>query len=235
MGNGNGRYPQGYGDGQGMDLMPDMMPPNGGQGPPPDAYQDPYGGMMPGGGFPGMPSMGPEPTSYLKDVLQFTDYTDYMYHKLRGEIEVFNSTKQEQEWVRISNAKPGEPGGPLAGEAGISIIMGKVSAFLNKFAAHATLSEEEIHGYAFAAAEEVWKWMVVDGAKYQIQRWAWDQISLLVDSNVFFSLSRALGGNEADRISRMYRASDPTTSYMPQQQHQGGGFNPLRLFSRNRQ
>ena len=198
---------------------PQAIPENGGM---PQGYEDPGPqGYSAGaiaemaGAMPYAPSgvppqnvivQGPEPTGYLREMLRFDDYLDYIYHLLRGDyLKEFDDGRKY--WVP-NLRKLGEVGGPMAGEEGLRIIMGKLSYFLSKFAAHAALTVEQAHGYAYEAANEMLYFVVLEGESYQVQTWARSQLVLMVDVIVFLNLTRTIGGSEAKRIGGLYQARE---------------------------
>lgn len=182
-----------------------------------DPFNDPY---SPAGQFGGMGMGASEPTTYLRDLLQSNDLRKQLFHALRGDHEAYDPKTQQMRWVP-NKIPTGQPGGPVASDTGINIICSKLIGFLSSNITHGNFSDTEIHGYTFEAAKEALHFCILEAKNYNVQRWAFDQIILLVDSLVFGNLSRTLDGGEADRISRMYQAREGNPSMYS---GEGGGW-----------
>lgn len=173
-----------------------------------------YGGLDPGmamnpSGLMGMnPLMNNDSTSYVKDMLRIDDYLDYLYHQLRGDI-LKEDGQHDRHW-EPNQFPPGSPGGPVATEEGIRIILSKVTPFLSKFASHAALTVEQAHGYAYEAASEVSYFCILEGEHYKIDRNKWTQIILLVDAVAYLNLTRTVNAWESKRIASMHKGMEFT-------------------------
>jgi len=190
-------------------------------------YSEPVYDLSPGGQYGGFAGSGPEPTPYLKEVIRFDDFLDYMFHTLRGDTKQWDHQNQSEYWVANPYAV-GQIDGPPMTDAGLRRILATVAPYLSKFATHSNLTRADIDSYTYRATKEVLRFIVLHHSKYQIQWHARDRVLDFIESMVHLNLSRTIGGEWNETIRAVFQAREGNAGSFGQPQVNGiSKYNPF--------